>query len=271
MITRLGGRKVSPIGIGTYGMGGYLLSNTKNDRNDIKALKFALDNGINVIDTAEMYGHGHSEEIVREAIKGRDREDIFIMTKVLPTHLGRKSMRKSLQGSLSRLGCKYIDLYQIHWLLPGSNIAKVVSSMEELVDEGLVRNIGVSNFNAEQTKIAVEAAKRHKVLSNQIKYNLYRKRCEEKLLPFCEKNGVSIIAYTPLSKGTLGSGRIEAIGAVRDISERTGKTPVQIALNYLMRRSLPIPKSSNTEHIREILGAKGWRLSSRDYNLLGNL
>lgn len=271
MITKLGGKRASPIGIGTYGMGGAVVTSRGNDRKDVDALNFALDNGINVIDTAEMYGHGHAEELVAKAIRGREREDLFIITKVLPTHLKKEAMARAVRGSLARMGTDYIDLYLIHWLLPTSNIGEAVSNMEGLVEEGLVRNIGVSNFDAGETGKAIRVAKPHRIIANQIRYNLFKKRCEEELIPFCEKNGVRIIAYTPLSKGSLGHGRIEDIRKVKEVSERTGKTPVQVALNYLMKRSLPIPKSSSREHIREILGAMGWQLSKDDYEYLSRI
>ncbi len=266
MITRLGGKRISPLGIGTWHMGGgSILSDTKNDNADIAAIRFAIDNGVNVIDTAEMYGHGHAEELVGRAIKDHDRDGLFIITKVLPTHLGHNALKKAAMASLERMKCDYIDLYLIHWLTPGANLEVAVSAMEELVDEGVVRHIGVSNFDVKETKRAMAAAKKNRILANQVHYNLFDKSPEEELLPFFKKNKIEFIAYTPLSKGYLGKGNIEDIPEVKEISERTGRTPVQIALNYLMKRALPIPKSSNKEHLREIFGAIGWELGSKDY------
>ncbi len=271
MVTDFGGKKVFPVGIGTFGMGGTIAASRKNDGRDIEALSFALDNGINVIDTAEMYGKGHAEELIAKAIDGRERDELFIITKILPTHLKKDAMAKAVRESLRRLGTDYIDLYLIHWALPTTDIPEAVRNIERLVDEGMVRQIGVSNFSVKEARKAVAAAKRHRVAANQIRYNLFKKRCERDIIPFCEHNGVSVIAYTPLSKGPFGSGRIEDIRKVQEISGRTGKTPVQVALNYLMRRSLPIPKSSSIGHIREIIGACGWQLEGFDYEYLSRL
>ena len=246
-------------------------ASSAEDKQDIAALRFALDNGINVIDTAEMYANGHSEEVVGQAINGYDREELFIITKVLPRHLKYDDLIKAARGSLARLGCGYIDLYLIHWLIRGSNVEEAISAMEYLVDEGLVGHIGVSNFEVPDMTRAIAAAKKQKIIANEIEYNLFEKSPEKEIIPFCEKNKIVPIAYTPLSKGTLGRGRIEDIEEVKAMAKRTGKTPVQIALSYLAKRSLPIPKSSNIEHIKEIIGAMGWELSNEDYELLKSI
>ncbi len=260
------GKKVSEIGVGTWHMGGTYQPDHAGDKRDIAALKLALDNGVNVIDTAEMYAAGHAEELVCDAIKGFDREELFIVTKVLPSHLGHDDLIKSAKASLKRLGSKYIDLYLIHWLESGSDIGSAISTMEGLVDQGIVRNIGVSNFGTEQLEKAMASAKRYEIAANQIKYSLAEKHCEKEVVPFCEKNGIRVIAYSPLARGKVADMR-----EVVDMASRIGKTPMQVGLNYLMRRSLPIPKASSPGHLMDVLGSTGWRLEESDYAKLSAL
>lgn len=264
MITKLSGKKVFPIGFGTWGFGGWLFTDKSDDRIELEAIKFALDSGINVIDTAELYGKGHSEELVGRAIAGRDREELVVITKAWMTHLSRDRIMKAAKASLKRLNTDYIDLYLIHWPRPLMNMKETIGAMEELVDKGLVRSIGVSNFGVDNLKRAIEATKRYDIAADEIKYSLAEKACEKDVVPFCEKNGIDVIAYTPLAKG-----RISEVAGIGEIAKAYGKTPVQVALNYLARRSLPIPKSSNKDHIREMIGSVGWQLKKKDYGKLG--
>ncbi len=257
MITDLGGKKIYPIGFGTWRMGGDALhSSHNNDKDEISAIKFALKSGINVIDTAEIYGKGHAEELVAEAIKGRDREDLFITSKVWPMNLKHDSVIRSAQGSLKRLNTKYIDLYLIHWPNPLVNINETIGAMEELVDKGLVRNIGLSNFGVNDIKKAIAATKRHNIIANQISYSLVKKDAEDYLIPFCIKNKIKIIAHTPLGKGS-----VMKMKEVIEMADKYEKKPVQVAINYLMKKSLPIPKATDQNHIKEILGSVGLGLS----------
>ena len=263
MITKLSGKKIFPIGIGTWGVGGWVLTDRSRDRSEIEAIKFALDSGINVIDTAELYGRGHAEELISKAIKGRDRDELFIITKVWVTHLSRSNLLKAATASLNRLNTKYIDLYLIHWPRPFLNMKETIGAMESLVNKGLVRSIGVSNFNVENLEKAIEATKRYDIVANEIKYNLLEKEAEESVIPFCKRNGIDVIAYTPLAKG-----KVFDVKEIADIARKYRKTPIQVALNYLMRKSLPIPKASSREHIKEIIGSAGWKLKDRDYEYL---
>lgn len=263
MITELSGKKVSPLGVGTWGIGGWIFPDKKNDAREIASLRFALDNGINVIDTAEIYGRGHAEEIVAEAITGRDRESLHITSKVFPTHLNRNGINKAVQNSLMRLKMKYIDLYLIHWPNPVANMREVMSTMEDLVDKGLIRTFGVSNFSVEDMSNAMSYLKKYKIEANQIEYSIMKKDADVDVVPFCVRNRIKIIAYTPLAKG-----EVATFKPVVEISKKIGKTPIQVALNYLMKNSLPIPKAGRAEHMKEILGSVGWELSDDDYKAL---
>ena len=263
MITRLSGKKVFPIGFGTWGMGGWMLPDTREDRVQIDAIKFALKNGINAIDTAELYGRGHAEELVAQAIRGVDRESIHITSKVWPTHLNRSGIINAVTKSLERLQTKYLDLYLIHFPNPLANMKEAIGTMEELVDSGKIRSFGVSNFLVGDMKKAIEATKKYEIEANQIEYNVLDRDPERELIPFCEENKVKIIAYTPLAKGSVAKSK-ELI----EVAKKYEKTPVQVALNYLMRNSFPIPMSTDKGHIKEIIGSAGWKLKDADYQLL---
>ncbi|HVA83037.1 MAG TPA: aldo/keto reductase [Candidatus Aquilonibacter sp.] len=260
MITELSGKKIFPIGIGTWGMGGWMLADNKNDKKEIAAIKFAIESGINAIDTAELYGRGHAEELVAEAIKGFDRETLHITSKVWPTHLSRSGINGAVNASLKRLGTKYLDLYLIHWPNPLANMQEAISTMEELIDGGLIRSMGVSNFGVSDMQKALDATKKHKIEVNQIEYSVLNKEPEQNVIPFCEKNKVKIVAYTPLAKGAVNNSK-----EILKIAGKYKKTPIQVAINYLLKSSLPIPKASTPEHIREIMGSTGWELKKEDY------
>jgi diketogulonate reductase-like aldo/keto reductase len=260
MAKTLCGRSVSDFGIGTWGIGGRSSPETGNDKGDVEAIRYALDKGINVIDTAEMYASGHTEEIVGRAIKEYDREKLFIITKVWNTHLRYPDLLKSAEQSLKRLGVSYVDLYLIHWPNPSVPIAETISAMEKLVEKGLVRNIGVSNFNVKELQDSMDAAKTCEISANQIEYNYVKREAEVDVIPFCEYNKVDVIAYTPIMKGHIASN-----SPLKKLGQKYNATPIQIALNYVLKRSYPIPKSSRKNHIDELLGALDFRLSEQDF------
>lgn len=263
MAKSLCGVQVSDIGLGTWGMGGKQSPSKGEDEKHIQAIRYGLDNGINLIDTAEMYASGHTEEVVGKAIEPYNRDDIFIISKVWHTNLRRRDVLNSARKSVERLNSDYIDLYLIHWPNPSIPVSETIAAMEELISEGLVRNIGVSNFSVEQTRGAMASAKISTVCANQIEYNYGNRAPERDIIPFCEENGVSVIAYTPVMKGrTAGFKRLE------EMAEKYGATTVQMALRYTMERSIPIPKSSNPAHIRELIDASKIELSKDDYRLL---
>lgn len=260
---KLCGRNVSSIGLGTWGMGGKQTPAKDDDHRHIDALKFAIDNGISVIDTAEMYASGHTEEIVGSAIQGYDREELFIISKVWNTNLHHDSVLRSARKSIERMNSSYIDLYLIHWPNPSVPIMETISAMEELVSSGLVRNIGVSNFNVKQTEEAMNATRISRICANQIEYNYGNRAPEKDVIPFCEKNGIDVIAYTPIMRGlTIGFPVLEQVAA------RYGASPLQIALRYVGERAFPIPKSSSRDHIQELMAGSRVELSSEDYKLL---
>jgi diketogulonate reductase-like aldo/keto reductase len=262
--------KVSAIGMGTYydvswTMASRLLSHRQGREDKIAALKSGIEICINLIDTAEMYD---TEPLVAEAIRGFNRDAIFIATKVSSTHLKYQQVLKAAQRSLEKLQCSYIDLYQIHWPNPLVPIKDTMRAMEKLVDEGKVRYIGVSNFSLSQTKKAEEALSKHELVSNQVQYSLKARKIETDLLPYCDRNSIAILAYRPVAHGELAnpSGRLKTV--VDEISQKHGgKTPAQIALNWLVNKSkmiFPIPRASRPQRVKENVGAVGWNLDPED-------
>jgi aryl-alcohol dehydrogenase-like predicted oxidoreductase len=206
--------EITPIGIGAWAIGGGQWEfgwGSQEDKESIKAIKRGLDLGINWIDTAAAYGLGHSEEIVHEAIKGREKPLIFTKCSLVwgedrrINHvLKRDSIRRECEASLKRLGIDTIDLYQIHWPDPDPDVEEGWSALAELKKEGKVRHIGVSNFSAEQMRRAERIAP---VESNQPPYSLIHHDVEKDVLPYCQQHNIGVIVYSPMASGLL-SGRM---------------------------------------------------------------
>lgn len=259
---RIGDSSVTSIGMGTWGIGGRENPDYSRDRESIEVLRHGIELGINLIDTAEFYGTGHSEELVGEAIKGFEREELFIVSKVWPTNFGYESAKKAARASARRLGT-YIDLYLLHWPVDDfKRIEETLHALEELVDEGLIRYIGVSNFNLELLRKSQEAMRKYEIVANQVKYSL-RDRWPETsgLLDYMKREGIALMAYTPLEKGSLARNPCLA-----GIGKSYGKTAAQVTLNYLIweENVVAIPKAGNRVHLEENFGAMGWRLSKED-------
>jgi diketogulonate reductase-like aldo/keto reductase len=267
------GESVAAIGLGTWNMGGRESPDYRDDERLIEAISYAVELGMNHIDTAEMYAAGHAEELVGEAVKQFSRDEVFIATKVWPSNLRYEDVIRSCRRSLERLQLKYVDLYMVHWPNPRIPLQETMKAMEKLVKDGLVRYIGVSNFDVELLEEAMNALKREEIVANQVEYSLEAREVERELIPFCERNGITVTAYTPLGKG-----RIPAEAAsntprgkiLAEMAQRYGKTPVQIALNWVIWRPnvITIPKAARKEHLEENAGAAGWRLTEEDYKRL---
>ena len=224
-------------------------------------MKAGLDGGINLIDTAEIYG---SEPLVAKAIKGRKRDELFIATKVWPSHLRRDALVRALEKSLKRLETPYVDIYQVHFPSSKVPIAETMGAMEELKDKGELLSIGVSNFSLQQMKDANAALKRSQLAANQVEYSLANREIEADLLPYCESNKISILCYYPLGHGRLT--RPEARRKMEPIAKAYSRTPAQIALNWLVsgRNVFAIPRASKADHVREDIDASGWELKPEE-------
>src|SRR5467141_278048 len=249
------GVRLPEIGFGTW-----------NYLGGIQPLRAAIECGPRLIDTAESYG---TEEIVGEAIKGR-RHQVFLATKVLPRNFSRRDLIAAAERSLRRLGTDHIDLYQLHWPNLAIPIEEPMGGMEELVDAGKVRFIGVSNFSVPDLVNAQTALSRHRIVANQVRYNLIERTIEGGLLEYCQKNGITAIAYSPLAMGLANIRAADPEGVLRKAAEATCKSEAQVALNWCIRNEnlIAIPKASSVEHVVENMGASGWKLGAEMARLL---
>ena len=262
------GTRVSVLGLGTWGMGGSRTPDTTHDVEEMLALKTGIELGVTHIDTAEMYGGGHTEELVGEAIKPYDREKLFITTKVWTTNLRYKDLIASMKGSLKRLDVEYVDLYLVHWPNPDISLSETMRGLEHCVDEGYTRFIGVSNFSVSLLEEAQSYLKDNRLVANQVRYSLMEQTPRKKLLPYCQDNDVMLVAYRPLERGILtGSGHT----VLDELAKRYEKTTSQLSLNWLISQEkvVAIPKTSNIKHLKQNLRAVGWRLSKDDFKRLG--
>ena len=254
------GVMVSKIGLGTW-----------KYRGGVAPLRRGVELGAFLIDTAEMY---RTEDVVGEAIAGR-RDQVFLASKVLGSHLRYDQVMKAAEASLRRLAVDCMDLYQIHWPNSRVPIAETMRAMEELVDQKMVRYIGVSNFSTRELQQAQAAMPNYPIVCNQVLYSLKARHIERELLPYCQENHVTVMAYTPLADGSLAAKprirRNRGFEALESVATQVNKTPAQVALNWCTSHPnvIAIPKSNSLSRTEENCGASGWRLSQqqvRDLN-----
>jgi diketogulonate reductase-like aldo/keto reductase len=240
--------RIPEIGLGTWGF-----------HAGPRVLRAGLEVGALFIDTAESYG---SEAAVGEAIQSR-RSEVFLASKVSPEHFRRKDLLQAPESSLARLKTDYLDLYQLHRPNEKIPIEEPLSALEDLVDGGKVRFIGVSNFSVAQLRRAQQALRKHSIVSNQVRLNLGDRTAMSELLPWCQANRVTIIAYSPLAREFQRIHDCDPKGSLAALAAETGRTPAQIALNWCLCHEgvVAIPKSNDARRVVENCGASGWRLS----------
>ncbi len=253
--------KVSTIGMGTWRFGSY--QSAEGRAREVVALRRGIELGINLIDTAEIYASGRSEEIVGEAVRGL-RKDVFIATKVAPGNLHHDDVIRACRASLKRLGVPYVDLYQVHWPDPRVPIKETMSAMEKLVENGLVRYIGVSNFSVAETEDARAALARNEIVSNQVEYSLRNRSVETEMLPYCAREKTTLIAYSPLARGHIADTVPEGV------SRKYNLTPAQVMLNWVTRHEevVAIPKAINVTHLEDNAASVSVRLEPKEYELI---
>lgn len=253
--------KVSTIGMGTWKMGSWRSSEERSRQ--VQALRRGFELGINHVDTAEIYAAGRSEEIVGEAISGI-RNDVFVATKVAPGHLHHDDVIRACRGSLLRLGVSYIDLYQVHWPDPSVPLKETMSAMEKLVQDGVVRYIGVSNFSTSETDEARAALARNEVVSNQVEYSLSNRYVESEILPYCAREKLALIAYSPLAQGRLAN------SMPKSLLQKYKMTPAQAMLNWVTRKEevVAIPKAATLAHVEENASSVSVRFEATEYEQL---
>ena len=247
------GENVPAIGLGTWKMG----DDPSNRQEEIATIRLAIDLGVTLIDTAEMYGDGLSESLIGEAIQGR-RKEVFLVSKVLPQNASHKGVITACNRSLKRLNTDTIDLYLLHW--PGSHpLSETLSGFINLKEAGKIRYFGVSNFDFNEMRDLWKTHEGTNVSTNQILYNLSRRSVEWDLLPWMREHGIPIMAYSPLEQG-----RILRNKALARFASGMKITPAQVALAWLLRNEdvIVIPKTSSRERLRENLKALDCQFSS---------
>jgi diketogulonate reductase-like aldo/keto reductase len=229
-------------------------------------LRAGLQAGARFIDTAETYG---TEAVVGEAVRG-ERARVFLATKVATDHFRRADVLAAADRSLRALGTDYIDLYQLHGPNGGVPMEEALGAMEELVDAGKVRFIGVCNFTIAELRRAERAMSRHPLVTNQVRYNLADRTIEGGLLEYCAARHITIIAYSPLARGLPYLYDSDPARVLQEIAGARGKSPAQVALNWCLSRApvVVIPKSNSVGHVIENCAASDWRLSPEDLRRL---
>jgi diketogulonate reductase-like aldo/keto reductase len=258
-----GGVKISALGLGTFKMGEGRAAGTSDDESDVEAIRLAIELGITHIDTAERYASGYSEEVVADAIEPFERRDLFITTKVWRNHLEHNDLIAAMEASLKRLRQDYVDLYLIHWPNPEVPLEETMRALEYCAEEGYTRLIGVSNFSPELVEEAQSHLKDHRLVADQVHYSLVEQGPSSELLPYCQRNDVILVAYTPLARGKLTK---PGNTVLDELAEKYGRTQAQVSLNWLISQEnvVTIPKASNPAHLRDNLGAVGWKLNEDD-------
>ncbi|PXY84175.1 aldo/keto reductase [Lactobacillus melliventris] len=253
------------LGIGTWEIG----DDPKLRDEEIAAIRAGLDAGLSVIDTAEMYGNGRSEELVGEAIKPYQRAKIFLISKVLPQNASRSKMRQSLQNSLQRLQTDYLDLYLYHWrgMVP---LSETVSELQALQNEGLIRSWGVSNFDIDDMQELWQLPEGQNCVVNEDLYNLETRGIEYSLLPWQREHHIPLIAYSPLGRGPKMGSTMMKNEAVLQVAEEHEASAYQILLAWVMQQPdvLAIPKSSSSKHLLSNLKALDIELTPEDLQIL---
>ncbi len=256
------GLAVPVLGQGTWYMG----DEAHRRADEIASLRLGLDLGMTLIDTAEMYGDGASEKLVGEAIAGR-RDEVFLVSKVLPSNASRNGTIAACERSLRRLGTDCIDLYLLHWR-GRTPFAETIAAFEALQDAGKIRHWGVSNMDVDDMREIERAPGGDAMATNQVLYNLTRRGIEYDLLPRAQDRGLPLMAYSPIEQG-----RLTEYPEVQDIADRHGVTPAQVALAWVLRQEgvIAIPKASTPEHVRENRAALDLQLTAEDLEELDDM
>lgn len=254
-------------GLGTWGMGGTFQKSLDDDERCIEAIRRCLDAGVTHIDTAEMYGDGHAEELVGQAIRGRSREQLFIASKALGHHLRHDDLLAAAERSIERMDCDYIDLYLIHHPSDEIPIKETMRGMAEAVRRGLVRNVGVCNFTVQRFR-AAQAASSEKIVCNQVHYSLGVREPEATgLLDYCQQNDVTLVAWQPIDRGIY---QTALSPEMRDLTVKYRCTPVQSALSWLISQKnvVAISRTMSADHLFENLAGAQIQLEPDDIEIL---
>lgn len=264
------GFEIPSLGIGTYGFGGEHEPDYSSDDKCISAIRSALDLGYTHIDTAEVYGGGHTEELVGRAIEGYDRSKLFITTKVFKTNLNHDNVIRSAKASISRMKISYIDLYLVHSPNKDIPIEETMKALNKLVEAGLVKNIGVCNFSAEELEEA-QRFSRHKIVANQMKLSLWaEKKPDIDTIRYCQDNDITVVAYKVFGRGKIETKKIPLI---ESLAKKYKKTMEQIVLNWVIskRNVVAIFASKDPKHLRDNIYSAEFEMTGQDHEKLDSL
>ncbi|MFP6777812.1 MAG: aldo/keto reductase [Alphaproteobacteria bacterium] len=250
-----GGVALPALGMGTWKMG----EKRGQRQAEVAALQYGLDLGLGLIDTAEMYASGGAERIVGEAILGR-RDEVYLVSKVLPNNASRKNTIKAAERSLKRLNCDHIDLYLLHW--PSSYpLADTLEAFERLVEDGKIAHYGVSNYDAVEMADALATSGGEAICVNQILYNPAQRAIEDELLPWCSEQDIALMAYSPLDQGSILQDAV-----LEQIANDHGITTATLAVAWTLRftNMVSIPKATAPAHIEAVAAAREVLLTDDD-------
>ncbi len=249
------GQPIPALGLGTWKMG----ESNRHFQREVEALRYGLELGLTLIDTAEMYGEGGAEEVVAQVIAGR-RSEVFLVSKVYPHNASKTGVVSACDRSLKRLNTDYLDLYLLHWR--GSvPLSETLEAFQSLKAVGKIRSYGVSNFDTEDMAEAVRLEGGQAIATNQVLYNLTRRGIERNLLPWCRQQKIPIMAYSPIEQGRLLNNQ-----ALKKMARERDVTAAQIAIAWLLHQDdvIVIPKSSRIEHVKQNYAALNLALSAED-------
>ena len=253
LVTLPSGESVPSMGLGTWHMG----ERIGNPKTEVDALSRGLDLGATLIDTAEMYARGGAERVVGSAIKGR-RDDVFIVSKILPHNASFDGTIRACENSLQRMEIESIDLYLLHW--PGNHPLEItVSAFEQLKTDGKIKHWGVSNFDTSDMQELYGIPEGKNCQINQVLYNLSRRGIEWDLLPWCRSKGLPIMAYSPIEQGRLLENK-----KLKALASEIGVSAAQLSIAWSIRKNdiITIPKASNLEHVGQNIDAWTIKLES---------
>jgi diketogulonate reductase-like aldo/keto reductase len=253
------GRRVAAVGQGSW------RTDETGTESAVAAMRRGLDLGMTHIDTAEMYGSGAAEKIIAEAIAGR-RDEVFLVSKVLPNHASRRGTLAACEKSLARLQTDRLDCYLLHWR-GEYPLQETLAAFESLVRDGKILSWGVSNFDASDLDEVADIAGAGHPACNQVLYHLQERAIEHAVLPWCQARGVAVVAYTPFGQSSSAFDPRTAQGRVlEEIAAAHGATARQVALAFLLRHpnAFVIPKAANVEHVAENAGSAAFTLSAAD-------
>ena len=265
------GIKIPALIQGITGTGSHGDYNPAYVSNRLNVIQHGIDLGMTFLDTAEIYGGGLSEEIIGLAVKGQ-REKVFIASKCYPQKNARKNIVLSLEGSLKRLQTDYIDLYQIHWPNPFISLMDIIEPLSNLVDQGKIRHIGLSNYFLSEFIEAQNMLPNKTIVSNQIEYNLLNRTMEDDFLPYSKANNITLITYSPLNQGRLSQGKKQK-RLLYSLSQKYNKSISQIILRWVISHDIVVTstRTRSVEHLQENASAMDFDLEKQDIQEIAKL